>query len=52
MGIMVYSLLWVMQDFGHQPYEYILFYSVIVPQASSETHTPWRRQWTEDPSRV
>ena len=21
MGIMVYSLLWVMQDFVHQPYE-------------------------------
>ena len=22
MGIMVYSLLWVMQDFVHQPYDY------------------------------
>ena len=23
MGIMVYSLIWVMQDFDHQPYHYI-----------------------------
>ena len=23
MGIMVYSLLWVMQDFDHQPYLYL-----------------------------
>ena len=24
MGIMVYSLLWVVQDFVHQPYPYLI----------------------------
>ena len=29
MGIMVYSLLWIMQDFVHQPYHYLTIQAAI-----------------------
>ena len=32
MGIMVYSLLWVMQDFVHQPYEPSIRYDTLTKQ--------------------
>ena len=39
MGIMVYSLLWVMQDFVHQPYDSVQ--SIPTPQClKPETLTP------------
>ena len=43
MGIMVYSLLWVMQDFVHQPYYRLLLYGGST-QASGQLDQPLLRE--------
>ena len=50
MGIMVYSFLWVMQDFDHQPYGAYGYATNPKTQSSAGRRAPLKRKsWSQSP---